>query len=263
MMRAEPFNKKLTAALCYAKQGFPIVPLNGKIPRIKNWPNKASTNENEIRAWMKTWPSSNIGMITGKTSGVFVLDVDVKTGGIENLDLLKSEYGPLPDTLTAQTGGGGRHYFFKYPSGGLSNSTGELPSGLDVRANGGQIVVSPSIHPDTGREYVWQDFEPGEIEVAEAPPWLLNLIKGKTSNNGNGTGKRIDPQDFSEIPEGERNNTLFRLGCSLRAKGSTEEEITNILNLHNEERCKPQLDQKDIKTIIGSVLKYPPGNSNG
>lgn len=262
-MQTTTSNDKLNSALGYIKLDLPVHPLRGKRPLVKGWPKLGVPDESTVRDWWRKYPDANLGVVCGKASGFFVFDVDAKYGGLQNLEALEDEYGPLPETLIAQTGGGGRHFFFKFPPGGLGNATGELPSGLDIRGEGGQVAVSPSIHPDTGKEYAWQDYEPGEIEIAEAPTWLLGLIKGKASSSGNGTGKRLDPQDFTEIPEGERNNTLFRLGCSLRAKGASEEGITNILRLHNEQRCKPQLNPEDIQTIIGSVLKYPPGNSNG
>lgn len=86
----------VTAAINYASHGWPVIPLNGKIPRIKDWPKKATTDEATIRKWFKRWPEANVGIVTGKRSRLFVLDVDVKSGGIENLDLLEAKYGKLP-----------------------------------------------------------------------------------------------------------------------------------------------------------------------
>ena len=44
-----------------------------------------------------------------------MLDIDPRNGGAKSLKRLKEELGPLPDTITAITGGGGRHLIFKHP----------------------------------------------------------------------------------------------------------------------------------------------------
>ncbi|MCH7499684.1 MAG: bifunctional DNA primase/polymerase [Nitrospinae bacterium] len=249
----------MQAAIDYAAHGWPVIPLGGKKPRIRDWPNKATTEEMQIRRWWKRWPGANIGIVTGKRSGLFVLDVDVKSGGIENLDLLEASYGKLPDTLTTKTGGGGFHYIFNYPDDReILGSSGDLPSGIDVRGKGGQVVVHPSIHKN-GNTYEWIDGEPGEKPIADAPQWLLDLITCKTTGNGNGK-KRIDPQDSSEILEGERDATLFKLGSSMRGRGCGEEEIKTALLLHNQERCKPPLKEEQVLEKVQQAMKYPPGN---
>ena len=50
----------------------------GKHPRIGGWQKKATTNARTVRDWWARWPGSNIGIATGKGSGIFVLDVDDK-----------------------------------------------------------------------------------------------------------------------------------------------------------------------------------------
>lgn len=232
-----------------------LIPLNGERPLIKGWTKLGVPDESKVRDWWRKHPSANLGIVCGKTSGIFILDVDVKTGGIENLDLLESEYGSLPDTLIAQTGGGGRHYFFKFPSGGLGNSTGQLPSGLDIRGEGGQVAVHPSVH-ESGRTYEWQDFEPGEIEIAEAPAWLLDLIRDKASSSRNGSVDNDGP-----IPESTRNITLTSLAGKLRYNGFSSGEICAALSEANRRRCDNPLPETEVRRIADSVGRYEPGVS--
>ena len=108
-------SSQLLAALDYAKQGWPVLPVNGKIPLIKNWVKEASTEPEKIEDWWKAHPMANVGLVTGERSGFFVLDVDVKGNGLENLKSLETEFGKLPETLKVNTGGGGNHYYFKCP----------------------------------------------------------------------------------------------------------------------------------------------------
>lgn len=132
-----------------------------------------------VSAWWERAENANIGLACGH--GLFVLDVDVKApeGGIsggEALERLASEGKHLPPTMTSETGSGGRQYFFKSPVGrSLGNRVkmrvGGAKSGLDVRTEGGFVVLPPSIHPN-GKPYTWLDAQ----APAEAPPWLLDLI---------------------------------------------------------------------------------------
>jgi len=106
---------------------------------------------------------------------LIALDIDGDKGR-SSLALLESEYGPLPETATSSTGreDGGEHRLFQVPEGfdmgAIKNAIAFRP-GLDVRAQGGQIVVAPSIH-QTGRAYRWT--KPGP--VAELPRWLFDLF---------------------------------------------------------------------------------------
>jgi hypothetical protein len=163
------------AAIRYGRHGWAVVPLQGKRPRIKDWPNHATTDERQILAWMHQFGETNIGIATGERSGFFVLDVDGPEGE-QSLSKLIAEHGALPATLEGRTGGGGRHILFQFPEGtDLGNSAKNLGAKLDIRGNGGQIVAPPSIHPDTGCAYEWAS-DPEWTEIAPAPAWLLELL---------------------------------------------------------------------------------------
>ncbi|MFO0389468.1 MAG: DUF3987 domain-containing protein [Alphaproteobacteria bacterium] len=126
---------------------------------------------------------SNVGIVTGDISGIFVLDIDGRQGA-ETLGKLEAEHGALPQTVTACTGNGW-HWYFRLPEGyeirnlsGQSAEGAELP-GVDVRGNGGYVVAPPSIHPN-GRSYYWMQ-SPMEMAIAEAPAWLLKLVAQPTA----------------------------------------------------------------------------------
>jgi putative DNA primase/helicase len=96
----------------------------------------------------------NIGILTGSETGVFVVDIDPRHHGDVSLNQLQFEHGALPKTLTAATGGGGIHYLFKIPPGvSVKNSAGKLGPGIDIRGDGGLIVVEPS---RTTGDYKWK-----------------------------------------------------------------------------------------------------------
>jgi hypothetical protein len=137
--------------------GFTVFPVKTatKLPLIKGWPEAATTDAGTISAWWSRWPDANIGIATGAKSGTIVLDVDVKTGGLESFEELKARIPAWPDTLTARTGSGGLHVYFQTLDGlQVRNSAGRLAPGLDIRGEGGFVVAPPSIHPN-GNRYEW------------------------------------------------------------------------------------------------------------
>ena len=51
-------------------------------------------------------PDANVAIVSGALSGLVVLDVDPRHGGIASLARWEREHGALPLTVEAQTGGG-------------------------------------------------------------------------------------------------------------------------------------------------------------
>jgi hypothetical protein len=169
----------LKAALAYARRGAPVFPCEpgGKRPLTYNGFWDASTDPRRVEAWWSRWPEANVGIPTGERSGLLVLDVDPGAGGPESLAALERTGGPLPRTARTRTGGGGMHVFFRYPEGEtVRNSAGRLGPGLDVRGEGGYVVVPPS---RTRSAYEWLDRAP----LAQAT-WLLACLSGPQTYSG-------------------------------------------------------------------------------
>jgi Bifunctional DNA primase/polymerase, N-terminal/Primase C terminal 1 (PriCT-1) len=220
----------------------------GKHPRSKNGVHDASTNEAKIRRWWNIWEDANIGLATGKDAGFFVLDVDPHRGGGKALACLEARHGKLPKTRTAETGGGGVHHLFEYPDFPVKNSVGKLGSGLDIRSDGGSVIAAPSLHA-SGERYRWRNSEP----IAEAPEWLLRLLRETQKSYANGSGA------IGEIiPEGQRNNTLMSLAGTMRRRGMGQKEIEAALLVTNSKRCDPPLAEDEVKQIASSVCRYEP-----
>ena len=166
------------AALAYAKRGVPVFPCEpgGKRPLTRNGFWDATTEVGRVEVWWARWPAANVGVPTGKRSGLLVLDADPRDGGLDSLALLERENGPFPATARARTGGGGWHAFFAYPAGEtVRNSAGMLGPGLDVRGEGGYVVVPPS---RTLSAYEWTDRSP----LAD-PEWLLARLRERAGED--------------------------------------------------------------------------------
>lgn len=143
------------------------LPLEGKRPLLPAWPDVVATPE-LVDEWWRIWPRANVGILTGKR--LVVIDVDPRHGGDQALADLEQRHGPLPATPEVATGGGGRHIYFRGPTVLPSR---DLGPGLEVKADGRQVVAPPSIHPESGRTYTWQPGRPFDPRaIAALPDWL-------------------------------------------------------------------------------------------
>jgi hypothetical protein len=228
-------NRLLQAALYYARKlNWPDFPLKegGKEPLTAHGHKDATTDEKQIGACWKKNPHANIGVPTG--IHFWVLDVDPRHGGDESLQALIYKHGAMPGTLQQITGGGGRHYCFKIPES-LTIGCGNIGPGLDIKGAGGYIVVAPSIHPDTGKEYVWDGAEPVHKQpILDAPPWLIDAIR--TAQNGHAY------LPISEhIPWGQGHDTLKQFGINMfRATNCPRDLLVAALWKANQEYCDPR-----------------------
>ena len=163
------------AALAALARGWSVIPVleRSKRPAFA-WREFQSrcARPAELEVWLHHMPKANIAAVTGALSGLVVVDVDPAHGGDKSLADLEREIGKLPPTVEAKTGGGGRHFYFAHPGGHVGNRAGILP-GIDVRGDGGVIVMPPSIHPN-GNAYAWvPGHSPEERAVAALPGYFL------------------------------------------------------------------------------------------
>ena len=136
------------AALRYASKGlhvFPILP-DAKTPFSGTHGCKdATTDAATIQQWWQRNPEANIGLSCGRKSNLTVLDFDCKAGkqGLETYESLRRDFDI--GTLTARTPSGGIHLFFRYVAGLRNRVNVPALPGLDIRNDGGYVLVAPSI----------------------------------------------------------------------------------------------------------------------
>src|SRR6266567_362568 len=248
-------NSVLDAILSLARRGLRVFPVrgHGKTPLITQWPTIATSDAETLTGWERQHPDCNWGLVCGPKSGVFVVDVDGKEGAaaIRHLCTLHGE--EWLQTLTVLTARG-RHLYFQYPTDAvIRNSSSKLAPGLDIRGDGGYVLLPPSIHP-TGAAYVWGD--PGENEIIAQPPsWLLEML----STPGQPSPERVGNADATV--EGERNATLTSLAGTMRRRGMSLEAIKAALLIENK-RYKPPLGEAEVLRIAASIARYAVGHGN-
>ena len=262
------------AALRYAELGYSVFPCapGGKVPITPRGFKDATTDATQVRTWWEQHPDANIGMPTG---GLLVVDVDGEDNTWPGYPGKAQDLACGPISLTPR---GGRHHIFRQPVGkAWKNTAGKIAPKVDTRADGGYIVVPPSVVD--GKPYRWA--ETFELNVApdelpEPPGWLAAQLDGAgelfTKGDAGGdeialttpTVAHISPQgtspplDGNTIPSGQRNATLARLAGSMRRVGMTREEIFGALTQVNKDRCRPPLSAREVERIAASICRYEP-----
>ena len=248
-------------ALQYAERGWPVFPCHtpggagcsccrpdcsspGKHPRTTKGFQDATTDRGVVAGWWRRWPQANVGVVTGRPSGLVVIDIDPRHGGIESMRQLVDQHGPLPVGPRVQTGSGGWHLFYADPGRLIRNSVNQVGPGIDVRANGGYVIAPPSLHV-AGDRYVWTRVgQPGDM-----PEWLESLVDPPRIEYRNAAepmpmsaaldkwaaaALRGEVDRVRNAPDGCRNHTLnraaFALGQIAGAGIITETEVESHLH---------------------------------
>ncbi len=248
MLFCKSLKMLIEQALAFIKLGWAVFPVqaNGKKPLTKNGFKDATISAYTARKMWEAHPDANIGVATGLSSGIAVVDVDVKNG-VRGRESLASIKGVSP-TLTVTTPSGGWHLYYLCPEEGLRSKNGLLP-GIDIKADGGYVVGPGSTIG--GKPYEWID---PEASISAMPEAILALMR-----NGNGSRTNAPPSQITDvIPEGARNGTLASLAGAMRRKGMAREEISTALLAVNARRCSPPLPDKEVEAIAGSIARYEP-----
>lgn len=268
------------AAVEYAEKGLAIIPLK---PRSKDpvtthgredWSDDpvsiASAFPAAERAWWSKCPKDNgqwlnVGIVCGPPSGsLVVIDIDRHEGGGDGFAVLEKweeEHGELPETVTSITGGGGKQLFYRINAEVTGKVNREL--GVDLRYKN-YVVAPPSIHPDTGESYEWS-ISPDDIDIAQADSNVQAFIDWLLDWRPSGASASQHTYSSYELPDslgkGERNDGLYRYGCSLRGKGIEDDELKSKMLEANESVCDPPLGKSEMRSLIRSLLRLPVGMS--
>lgn len=265
----------LAEAIEWAERGIPVFPLKprDKVPLTEHGVKDASQDPKQIREWWEKWPNANIGGATGSSSARWVLDQDGPEGAA-SLAALVLQNGPIPDTMTVTTGRG-KHFWFMEPWDGdrIRNSAGKVAPGLDVRGDGGYVILPPSVHPN-GTVYKLER----ELQPVDAPPWLLAKARkpskpvpvpvaagqipmpsGSSNERDRVLGiARAAAERIRSAPEGTRNQTVndecFNVGGYLASGKATVDDVASIL-----EEAAAQADQPldMVRRVLGEGRNKP------
>ena len=262
-MKAITNNPRLKAALSYAQRGWSVLPLHSrqKTPFGKLVPHglhNSTTDPDEIKAWWTKGPFANVGIRTGKVSGIVVLDIDPRNGGSDSFQKLQDQIGKFPETVTATTGGGGQHLLFLYPGTSIPcKPLGKDWPGLDIKGDGGYIVAPPSIHP-SGKTYQWLLYYPNQNStpnLAPLPPSFLELINNleiSASRKANHQWREMFKQG---VKVGARNMTIASLVGHLLVHRIDPIITAELMLAWNKVHNYPPLTKEEVLSTVDSIAK--------
>lgn len=223
--------EKMGQISCYLQKGWAVFPVNThKAPMTRNGCLDASTYPEVVRRWWEAYPTANVAIATGRKSNLVVIDVDIKNGK-DGLESLVDAYGDPIDIddeqqLIAQTPSGGLHLYYQWDERfPVTVATNVLP-GVDIRGERGYVLAPPSGYyiGNTWHRYRWCD---SQLPVPKAEGWVLDLLEksfapkafGAMPGNAVQGSKLNIRQMLTGIPQGQRDDQLFRYTCHLRECG--------------------------------------------
>jgi P4 family phage/plasmid primase-like protien len=183
----------LDAALRNARRGFPVTPVRGKGGFLPNWPNTATCDEAQIRAWAAAYPDvTNCGVVFG---GKYVgLDSDL----VSRLMELAKDRPEWFETYSVTSGRPDRrHWYYLATPEALAfgnrsfAESKERGNIFEVKAAGALLVAEGSVHPDTGGVY-----QATELPLIPFPAGLLQLLKSLVETKSGGGGGVVQANDF-------------------------------------------------------------------
>ncbi|NUQ57696.1 MAG: bifunctional DNA primase/polymerase [Candidatus Paceibacter sp.] len=264
---------QVDSAIEYFRKGFPAIPMSptDKKPLVK-WAEFQTRMplKQEIKEMFSKYPKAMCGLITGKISGICVIDCD-SPEACEKIDSMLPEMFETPIAVSPR---GGRHYYFKY-SEGLQTKAAVFPQ-VDIRAEGGVIIAPPSINLQ-GKQYCWlTDLELTREVLQEMPESLYRIL---TETQSQPPGKCARPYGSAPLNNntlysentlsiegvtqtvtheplfslGRRDNDLFTLANSLVKSGMPERDIFRYLDFIV--RSWGECDETWINTKIQSALQ--------
>lgn len=250
---------KLQSAIQYAKQGYSVLPMDGKRPLIK-FADRPVLTIDQIKAFWQKHPAANIAL---RTIDFFVVDIDTKQAhgkdGKQSISQLPK--GVMLPTRTQVTASGGFQMFYMKPQGNqLKQVIGLLP-GVDIKAHPNNYVLVPPSTTDKG-QYSWIN---NAAPMQRPSQTLLAMIRNyhpqamhRPQHSNYNPGKKWTGIVLDNIvngaPEGRRNDYLTHLCGQMIHAGAENNTVWTLLNYANQFNTPP-LGEEEVGRIVASVLK--------
>lgn len=249
----------------YWGAGIPVMPLKtkGKAPILSDWVQYGTNMPSAgVRAhWLETYPRSNIGLPFGPASMLCAVDIDtvdpVLTQAIEDC---------LPATPWRRVGAKGCALIFRWQH--QKNFKIRTDEGMicEFLGHGNQLVLPPSIHPDTGRPYV---SDSNLWEVLDRIPALGADIEQRLREALGVKGISLSHEGRSKplevVPAGERDIQLVRhagylarvvFGIDKSAKFSLAQALQHMHEWVTGFTARSSGDDMDPQKGIAKLLEF-------
>lgn len=228
----------------YVSKGFSFLPAGrDKRPLLASWAEfqKRRPTPAEIQEWGRDHPDANIALVCGQLSDLTAVDCD-------NNEAVLAVEELIPDTLevpTTTTPRKGKHFYFKFTPGLYSRNG--TAAGLDVKSEGGYVLVPPS-RTDKG-EYI-----PGPIRIEERPAMPRPLFDRLKKGQATPAGSPAVAAQASPLTQGRRDEDLFHMALQLFKDKHPREEVERIV-LAAAKAAVPPFPERETRAKIESAWK--------
>lgn len=219
-------------------KGFSVIPVGSDKRPLINWREFQDriADPDEIESWFEKFPQAGIGIVTGKISGITVVDIDVK----EEPHMKPEDF---PETYTVHTPSGGAHLYYEYQTGikNVARGFDHLP-GVDIRNDGGYVVAPPSSGYKIGQNLKWSNF----------PIEQFTSTKGKRTNSKVGSFSLVEN---TGVGSGGRNDSITKVIGSMLAtvpEGLWIEQVWPVIEKINQ-TYSPPLSHDELKRTFESI----------
>lgn len=257
----------IAGATALAKAGVSLHWLHPKSKRPigEDWSAKPFNTPEMLRASYRE--GNNTGIRLGEPSKIgelflHVIDLDIRKAettfaALEKLRELCPEVDSLPFVISG-SGGASRHFYFlsdqAFRSKKLAHSGEKYTDAegkkhwtyeIELFGTGKQVACPPSIHPDTGKPYVWgREIDFDLVDMGCGPEIASSRIAEWTGSAGaTSPGLTLDPDDDEDLLSYTRRQPL----------GLSDEEVKEVL------RDLPQADyceDRDGWLQVGMALHH-------
>ena len=246
----QPTRSAVASALA---RGWALTPLDAgtKKPTLTNWTKLERAPDVLVYAWLDA--GHNLGVRTGPISGIVVVDVDPRHGGT-------AEH--IPPTLTSYTASNGTHHYYSAPEPCPRNSAGKIGKGVDVRGEGGQVVLYGRwLDPDA-------PIAPFPLELLPAPAERTALPAvipvGPDAHGWAQTALKNEIGRISNAPVGTVNDTLCSACFSLgQIVGAGLLDPQEVLDLAVSASVRTDWDERKSRRTAWAAIQRGTGHPRG
>ena len=242
----------LEQALSYAKAGYSIFPCaQDKSPLTKHGFKDATTDLETIKQWFSKESASLIGLVTGPSNNIGVIDIDRSNDGsdIDGFTWLEANEDLLSETRMVRSQSGGLHFYYRN-SEGLKCSNSAVHKCVDIKADGGYIIAGGH-----GYEILI------DMPLNQLPPFPMEIFT-KTASLPDSTPTLR--HDLSKIYEPNQwQNTVRDWTGGLIGRGVDQQTILEFAPLITLPDFPVEQTQAELKTFIEGAIKkgYAPEKS--
>jgi hypothetical protein len=195
---------------------------------------------------IEKFAGDNIGILTGKRSGVFIVDVDDP----DQFDAMEARFGPTP--IVTATASGNRHYWYRWNG----ERGGKLPS-VDLLGEGHFAVCPPSFRREGKHQGKRYRFIRGGLEDVDQ---LRTILPGSfpqqcISKSAKVAASKPPIPAGEKTPGGKRNDRLF-MAVKDMAFTLDDDQLAAYATRFNVTEFTDPLDAAEVDKVVASVLGY-------